>query len=120
MRICPRMPTMMSDLNHVTLTGVLERDPITRFADHGTQQVSFTLKLIEPGAAGQEWKLYVPIEAYSQVAEEAGDLHAGASLLVAGKLKWTSWTDKNGQKRTTVCVLARLIKVLAPAAMEVR
>ena len=28
------------DLNHVTLTGILERDPITRFADHGTQQVS--------------------------------------------------------------------------------
>jgi hypothetical protein len=28
----------MADLNHVTLTGVLARDPITRVADHGTQQ----------------------------------------------------------------------------------
>ena len=25
------------DLNHVTLTGVLEQDPITRFANHGIQ-----------------------------------------------------------------------------------
>ena len=26
---------MDTDLNHVTLTGILERDPITKFADHG-------------------------------------------------------------------------------------
>ena len=39
------------DLNHVTLTGGVERDPITRFADHGTQQVSFTLRLTEAGPA---------------------------------------------------------------------
>jgi hypothetical protein len=41
--------SMDTDLNHITLTGVLERDPITKFADHGTQQVPFTLKIIEPG-----------------------------------------------------------------------
>ncbi len=33
------------DLNHVTLTGTLERDPVARFADHGTQQVHFALRL---------------------------------------------------------------------------
>lgn len=88
------------DLNHVTLTGTLERDPITRFADHGTQQVGFTLRTEEAGPAGQLFKLYVPV-------------------LVAGKLKWTSWTDKNGQKRTNLCVLARLVRVLAPAAVGV-
>ena len=43
------------DVNHVTLTGTLERDPMTRFADHGTQQVSFTLRLTETGPAGQAW-----------------------------------------------------------------
>ena len=29
---------METDLNHITLTGVLVRDPMTKFADHGTQQ----------------------------------------------------------------------------------
>jgi hypothetical protein len=38
------------DLNHVTSR--LERDPLTRFADHGTQHVSFTLRLSEVGPAG--------------------------------------------------------------------
>ena len=106
------------DLNHVTLSGVLERDPITRFADHGTQQISCTIRLTEAGPAGQAFALFVPCEAYGQASELAGDLAAGESILVAGKLKWTRWTDKTGQKRTHLCVLARLVKRLAPAAVE--
>jgi single-stranded DNA-binding protein len=106
--------SMDTDLNHITLTGVLERDPITKFADHGTQQVPFTLKVTEPGPAGQAFKLFVPIEAYSQVAEQAGDLSAGAAVLVAGKLKWTSYTAKDGSKKSTLALLARLVTVLAP------
>ena len=106
------------DLNHVTLTGTLERDPITRVADHGTQQVSFTLRLTEAGPAGQAFTLFVPCECYATTAEAAGELTAGEAVLVAGKLKWTSWTAKDGTKRTSLCVLARLVKRLAPAAVE--
>jgi single-stranded DNA-binding protein len=104
------------DLNHVTLTGILERDPLTRFADHGTQHVSFTLRLTAVGPAGQVFTLYVPCKAYGQAAELAGDLHAGAAVLVAGKLKWTSYTDKHGEKRTDVVILGRLVTRLAPAS----
>jgi single-stranded DNA-binding protein len=99
------------DLNHVTLTGVLERDPITRFADYGTHQVSFTLRLTEAGPAGQAFTLFVPCEAYGLAGAQAGELSAG-------KLTWTSWTDKQGQKRTSLAVLARLVKRLAAAAVE--
>jgi single-stranded DNA-binding protein len=105
---------MDPEVNYVSLTGVLERDPITRFAAHGTQQVHFTLRLEEPGPAGQPFKLYVPVEAYSAVAAVAGDLHAGAPVMVVGKLKWTSWTGKDGAKKTSLAVLARLVKLLAP------
>ena len=38
-----------------------------------------------------------------------------AAVLVAGKLKWTSYTAKDGSKKTSLAVLARLIKVFAPA-----
>jgi single-stranded DNA-binding protein len=110
---------MDTDLNHVTLTGVLERDPITRFADHGTQQVHFTLRLTEPGPAGQAFTLFVPCEAYGQAGELAGNLNASEAVLVAGKLKWTSYTDKSGQKRTSLCVLAWLLQRLQPAGVEV-
>ena len=106
------------DLNNVTLTGTLERDPITRFQETGTQQVSFTLRVDEAGPAGQLFKLYVPCEAYGQAGELAGELNAGASVLVAGKLKWTAYTGKDGTKKTRLAVLARLVKVLALAAVE--
>src|SRR5262245_39935464 len=109
---------MPVDLNHVTLTGILARDPMTRFADHGTQQASFTLWLTEASPAGQSFTLYMPCEAYSGVAEQAGELKAGESVLVAGKLKWASYTAKDGTKKSTLAVLARLVKRLAPAAME--
>ena len=111
---------MDTDLNNVVLTGTLERDPITRFADHGTQQVSFTLRLTEAGPAGQAFTLYVPCECYSGVAEQAGELNAGDSVLVSGKLKWTSYTAKDGTKKTSLAVLARRVRVLAPVAVAAR
>jgi single-stranded DNA-binding protein len=101
------------DLNHVTLTGTLERDPLTRFTDHGTQQVSFMLRLIEMGPADQAFRLFTPVEAYGHAGEVAGELNAGDGVLVAGKLKWQSDTAKDGSKKSSLAVLA-------PAAVEVR
>ena len=110
---------MDTDLNNVVLTGTPDRNPITRFADHGTQQVSFTLRVTEAGPAGQEFKLFVPCEAYGQAGELAGELAAGEACLVSGKLKWTSYTAKDDTKKSNLAVLARLVKRLAPAAVEV-
>ena len=110
---------MDTDLNHVTLTGTLERNPITRCADHGAQQVSFPLRLTEAGSAGQACTLFVPVECYARVAEQAGDLSAGEPVLVAGTLTWTSWTATQGQKRTSLAGLARLVKRRAAAAVAV-
>lgn len=62
---------METDLNHVTITGILARDPITRCADHGTPQVSFTLRLTAAGPAGQACTLCVPVECYATTAEAA-------------------------------------------------
>lgn len=107
----------MDDLNHVNLTGMLERDPVTRLADHGTQQVGFSLRLVEAGPAGQAFKLFVNCEAYGKAAEAAGELRAGDSVLVAGELKYTSFTDKQGQKQTRLCVLARLVRLCTAAAL---
>ena len=106
------------DLNHVTLTGTLPRSPTTRLPDHGTPYVSFTLRCTETGSTGQEFHLFVPCETYGHASEAAGELTAGEAVLVAGKLKWTSYTDKYGQKRTSLCVLARLVKRLAPAPVS--
>jgi len=107
------------DLNQVILTGTLERDPIMRFAPdgHGSQHVCFTLRCSEVGPAGQTWQLFVPVECYGSAVELCGELSAGDSMLVVGKLKWTSWQGKDGQKKTSLAILARQVKRLA--AVEV-
>ena len=51
------------DLNRVTLTGTLERDPITRLQDTGTPQVRCTL--------------FVPCAADSSAAAHAGEPDPG-------------------------------------------
>src|SRR4051812_32279523 len=108
---------MDTGLNRCVLTGVLERDPITRFADHGTQMTGYSLTRTEPGPTGPEFRLFIPVENYSQVAEQAGDFSAGGSVFVVDKLKFTSWTTTDGMKKTSLAVLARLIKVLTPASV---
>ena len=65
------------DLNHVTLTGTRERDPITRLQDTGMPQVRCTRRLDEPGPAGQRCPLCVPCAASSSAAVPAGDLDHG-------------------------------------------
>jgi single-stranded DNA-binding protein len=81
-------------------------------------QVGFTLRLTEVGPAGLACTLFVPVEAYGQGAELVGDLNAGAVVLVTGKLKWTSYTARDNSKKTSLAVLARVIKMLAPAPVE--
>lgn len=103
------------DLNHCVLTGALTRSPTTRTPEHGTPSLSFTLRVDEAGPAGQLFTLFVPVECYGTTADQTRELVAGESVLVAGKLKWTSWTAKDGSKKTSLCVLARLVKRLAPA-----
>jgi hypothetical protein len=108
---------MDTTLKHYVLTGELERAPITRFADPGTHMMGFTRKRTEPGPTGQAFRLCVPVESYSPGAEQAGDFSAGDSVLVADKLKFTSWTTTDGMKKTSLAVLARLMKVLTPASV---
>jgi hypothetical protein len=108
---------MDTDLHHCVLTGIRERNPITRFADHGTQRTGFTLTLPELGPTGPEFRLGVPVESYSQGAEQASDLGVGDSVLAAGQWKFPSWTTTDGMQQTSLAVLAHLLKVLTPAAV---
>ena len=104
-------------MNSVCVTGVLERDPRTKFASDGAQETSFTLRVEESGKDGTVFRTFVPVEAYGRVAEKAADLSAGDMIGVEGKLKWQSYTARDGTKKTSLCVLARLVKRLAPVAV---
>jgi single-stranded DNA-binding protein len=102
----------VDDLNNVHLTGTVERDPVTRNND-GSVMVGFTVRVEEANrTTGEVFKVYVPIEVYGPTCDQAGQLRAGDVVMVAGKIKWTSWTGKDGQKKSSLAVLARVVRVL--------
>jgi Single-strand binding protein family len=111
----------MESLNSVSLVGILERDPVTKFeGDRGIQVTTFTLRLDEPGKgakAGQVFRVYIPVECYTTTAERAADLNAGDLVGLEGKLVWRRATDPNGQKPGSLVVFARQVSLLQAAAV---
>ena len=104
-------------MNNVSLVGRLTRDPYTRFEDAGSQVTTFTLLLTEPGKQGETFSLYVGCASYGKTAEQAATLSAEDLVAVEGKLKYRSYTDKQGQKKSTLCVLVRSLTVLVPSSV---
>ena len=104
------------DINQVVVSGAIERDPVVKSAESG-MMVGFTLAVVDINRqTGQEFKTYVAVETYGQTAAEAEHFRAGDSVIVSGKLKFTSWTGKDGTKKTTLAVLARQVKGVCVAA----
>ena len=101
----------MDDINSVHLTGVVERDPVKHH--EGTPMLGFTIRVEEVNrASGEVFKVFVPIEVYGQGCDQAQGLRAGDAVLVAGKVKWTSWVGKDGQKKSSLAVLARMVRTM--------
>lgn len=106
-------------LNLCACTGVLLRDPVTRF-EGTTQQTTFTVRCDEVGRDGLTHPLYISVVCYSKVAEDAATLPVGAVLSVEGKLMWKKTTTKTGEAKSGLAVLARAVSVLvSPVPQEV-
>ena len=101
---------MKNALHHVVLSDTVERPALAK----GDEQVHCTRRRTEIGPAGPTFSLDIPVETSGALAEGAAALRAGDAVGVTGKGQWTGWTDCHGQKRTSLCVLARIIKCLDP------
>jgi single-stranded DNA-binding protein len=100
-------------MNNCTLVGTLERAPRLLEAD-GPVQALFTLRIDETGKDGRTFQLYVPIEAYGTLANQAGTWEAGSLVALTGKLKWRSSVDAKGEKKSGLCIFAKEARVLEP------
>jgi single-stranded DNA-binding protein len=103
-------------LNEVILAGTIARDSEISCTDNGAQVARTALCLAEENA-GQVWKTYVPIEAWSKNAEVLGELSKDTTVLVKGKLKWKAG-DKDKQKPGSLMVTVWNIQVVQHAGVE--
>ena len=115
-------PLRLGYLNAVQLVGRLVADPELRYTQKGAPVCSFRIansrryKNRETGEF-QEETLFINIVAWRRQAELANDfLKKGSAILLEGQLRSRQWESKEGEKRSTIEVVARSIQFLdAPA-----
>lgn len=107
----------MANLNKVLLIGNLTRDPELRYAPSGAAVVNFGLAVNrfytdQSGEKKQE-TCFINIVAWRKLAELCGEyLSKGRSIFVEGRLQSRTWETEDGQKRSTIEVIADGIQFL--------
>lgn len=93
-------------LNHVSVAGRLTRDPEMRRTGSGVPVTSFTLAVDRDFSKDKECDFF-DVVAWRNTAEFVNSyFKQGRVAIVAGRLQTRSWTDKDGNKRKTVEIVA--------------
>ena len=115
------------DINQLTISGHLCRDPELRELPSGTAICSLRIAHNEryKDASG-EWAdraQYFDVTVWSGLGDWIGrNLAQGDKVVVAGRLRWREWTNDKGDKRQAVDITAESVipipRAEAPAAPE--
>src|SRR3954447_20596065 len=104
-------------VNKAILVGRLGRDPETRYTSGGQAVCNFTLATDESykDRAGKrqkrtEWHRIVVWGKQAEIAQQY--LHKGSLIFVEGRIQSRQWDDREGQKRTTVEIVATNFRML--------
>ena len=104
-------------VNRAILVGRLGRDPETRYTSGGQAVCNFTLATDETyrDRNGErqkrtEWHRIVVWGKQAEIAQQY--LHKGSLIFVEGRIQTRQWDDREGQKRTTVEIVANNFRML--------
>ena len=105
------MPLM---LNTVHLAGNLTRDPECKTIATDRMVATFGIAINRryKGADGQQKEdcTFVEVECWGRQAELVGQyLNKGRNCMIEGSLQYHKWTDKNGNNRSQLRVLAQRV-----------
>lgn len=107
----------MARLNRVFLMGNLTRDPELRYVPSGTAVTTFTIAsdrtyTLQSGEKKEE-VCYVRVVVWGKLAETCGEyLSKGSPVFVEGRLQSRSWETPQGEKRSTLEVIAQNVQFL--------
>ncbi|MBI3252557.1 MAG: single-stranded DNA-binding protein [Candidatus Omnitrophica bacterium] len=110
----------MANLNKVLLIGNLTRDPELRYIPSGSAVASFTLAMnrvykLQTGEKKEEVS-FVRVVVWGRMAETCGEyMKKGSPAFVEGRLQSRSWDGPDGQKRSTLEVIAQSVQFLRGA-----
>ena len=108
-------------VNKAILVGRLGRDPETRYTSGGQAVCNFTMATDEvyKDRAGErqkrtEWHRIVVWAKLAEICQQY--LKKGSLVYIEGRIQSRQWDDRDGNKRTTVEVVASTMKMLGPRA----
>ena len=100
-------------LNHIDIMGRLTKDPELRRTQSGTAVVSFTLAVdrdFTDKQTGEKATDWIDVVAWRSTAEFVSKYFSkGRMAVVSGRLETRNWTDKEGNKRKVVEVVAESV-----------
>ena len=104
----------MNDLNSVLIEGNLTRDPVMAATPKGTPVCTFGLaanRYYRVDEEKQEEVSFFDVETWSRLAQRCGDeLTKGRGVRVVGRLKQDRWTNKDGEPRSRVKIVAEHVE----------
>ena len=108
---------MSQSVNKVILIGFLGDAPETRFTQQGKPVTKFSVAVNEnwkdAQGAKQERVEWFRIVCFGRLAEVSGEyLQRGRHVYLEGRLQTRKWEDRQGEKRTTVEVVASQMRIL--------
>ena len=104
-------------MNNSAFTGCgnVTQDPELSFTDSGIAKLKFSIACNRSYKKGDEWveeTSFFNVVAWRKLAEDTADvLEKGVGVIVNGRLEQRSWDDKEGNKRSTVEVVAENVAI---------
>ena len=99
----------------ITVSGNLTVDPELKYGTNGNARLSFSVasnKRFQVNGEWQEETSFFNVVAWRGIAEQAANvLEKGMPVIIKGRLEQRSWENAEGEKRSTVEIVADAIAV---------
>jgi single-strand DNA-binding protein len=97
----------MASFNKITIVGYLGRDPEIRYTPAGDAVCTFSVATTDKKKDGTDETTWFRITTWRRQAEVANQyLSKGKQVYIEGRLKAQEYTDRDGNKRTSLEVTA--------------
>ena len=101
----------MVSLNCTFLAGNLTADPVLTHIPSGTAVVEFNIAANRKQSNGHDEVLFMPVTVWGKLAEHCAKyLQKGSGILVKGSLRQDTWNNSEGQRRTTIKLVAESVQ----------
>jgi single-strand DNA-binding protein len=104
----------MSDMNQVSVIGRVVERPIIKYGASGTAVTTIRIANNVYMGAGKDEKVnWLKVTVFGKSAENCEKyLDKGSQIAVSGRLDWSSWENKDGQKRSEVKIIGNTVQFL--------